>query len=1242
MIHRLFVEKLPSFRQADTALAADLRANLDLPTLAQARVFLRYDVEGVPPEKWSAVVETVLAEPPVDEAFQEYLPALDGATVFAIEYLPGQYDQRADSAAQCIELVTQARPKVLTATVYAIFGKLSASDIDRIKAYLINPVDSHEAALTKPTTLQPTIPAPAPVPSLAGFRTDDVAGLEKWHRELGLAMSHEDLAFCQTFFRDEADRDPTLTEIKVLDTYWSDHCRHTTFLSELDQVSFDEGPLAAPVAAAWERYRELRSELYGANTKRPECLMDIATIGAKWLRRQGKLDDLESSDEINAASIVVPVTIDGEEQEWLVMFKNETHNHPTEIEPFGGAATCLGGAIRDPLSGRSWVYQAMRVTGAADPRVPFSKTLPGKLPQRKICREAARGYSSYGNQIGLATGLVHEIYHPGFVAKRMEIGAVVAAAPRKNVRREAPATGDIIVLVGGRTGRDGIGGATGSSKAHDQQALDNSAEVQKGDPVCERKLQRLFRREDVATLIKKCNDFGAGGVSVAIGELADSLDIDLDKVPRKYAGLDGTELSISESQERMAVVLAPEDVSAFQAAAAEENLESTVAAKVTDTGSLRLTWKGQTVVDLPRKFLDTNGVRQHRNAHVTAPDPAASPFHTVIPDDLAGAWKSALGELKHASQKGLIEMFDSTIGAASVLHPFGGKYRATPTEAMAALIPTEFGECTTATLMSFGFDPEISSWSPFHGAQIAVLHSIARLVAAGAEPSRARLTLQEYFERLRDEPSRWGKPLAALLGALTAQEAFDAAAIGGKDSMSGSFGELDVPPTLVSFAIAPVEVERVISPELKSAGHALVHVAVPRDSAGLPDLEACAEIYGDVADAIGHGEILSARAIGSGGLAVALGEMSFGNRIGVALEDSPEVRTTLLRPGYGDLVLEVAGYCDLGETIGQTVPEPELRIGDQILSITDAQAAWEAPLESVFPTTLPCAGAQPQETRFEPTKVDRSKVRIARPRVVIPTFPGTNCEYDSARAFRQAGAETETVLFRNLHPSDVKESIDRLTAAIDQAQILFLPGGFSAGDEPAGSGKFIAAAFRHPKLAEATMRLLKDRDGLILGICNGFQALIKLGLLPYGEIRPLTEKDPTLTYNLLGRHVSCYARTKVVSRRSPWLALCKLGDEHLIPMSHGEGRFVSSDAIFKQLVAEDQVATQYVDGRGKPTLRLPHNPNGSMQAVEGLTSPCGRVFGKMGHSERVGEFIGINVPGNKHQPIFEAGVAYFG
>lgn len=1246
MIHRLFVEKRAPFRQAEAALTADLRGTLSIPTLQSMRIFRRYDVDGVPAASWSMVVEQVLAEPPLDLAYDEDLPALDGAIVFAIEYLPGQYDQRADFAAQCIELVAGVRPQVAAATVYALFGELTESEVAAIKRYLINAVDSREAALEKPRTLVPEIPSPAPVPSLEGFNGAQAEALAAWHRELGLAMSPADLAFCQAFFRDEARREPTMTEIRVLDTYWSDHCRHTTFLTELTEVEFEPGELNVPAKAAYERYRAIRSALYGPETARPECLMDIATIGMKWLRRHGQLDDLEISDEINAASIIVPVEVGSKTEEWLVMFKNETHNHPTEIEPFGGAATCLGGAIRDPLSGRSYVYQAMRVTGAADPRAPFASTLPGKLPQRKICREAAHGYSSYGNQIGVATGLVREIYHPGYLAKRMEIGAVIAAAPRAHVRREQPVPGDIVVLVGGRTGRDGIGGATGSSKAHDQDALENSAEVQKGDPVCERKLQRLFRRGEVARLIKKSNDFGAGGVSVAIGELADSLDIDLDAVPRKYEGLDGTELAISESQERMAVVIAPEDEQTFFNAALAENLEASVVARVTDTGRLRLSWRGQRVVDLPRTFLDSNGVRQRQRVHVSAPQPGSSPLVSPTLRELTPqAWEAVLSDLNHASQRGLVDMFDSTIGAGSILHPFGGRTRSTPSEVMAALVPVEAGETTTATVMSFGFDPVVSTWSPFHGAKVAILHSIARLMAAGARRERIRLTLQEYFERLREDPVRWGKPLAALLGALEAQEVLGTAAVGGKDSMSGSFGDLNVPPTLVSFAVAPVDAGRVCSPELKAAGRTLIHVALPRDAHGLPDLAAAAETFDAVARLFDAGTIAAARAIGSGGIALALAEMSFGNEIGVQLDPGAIDAATLFAPLYGDLLLEVLE--PLGETepafrqIGTTTADPVLRHGEVSLSIASARSAWEAPLEEVYPTRHPEGDHTPAEVRFEPKKIYQARSRIARPLVVVPAFPGSNCEFDSARAFRRAGAEVETVLFRNLRPDDIAQSIDRLGTAIESAQILFIPGGFSAGDEPAGSGKFIAAAFRHGRLTDATMRLLKDRDGLVLGICNGFQALVKLGLLPHGEIRPLAVDDPTLTVNLIQRHISRYARTKVVSRASPWLAECALGEEFLIPMSHGEGRFVGGDAAFANLLNDDQIATQYVDDEGKPTMDPAFNPNGSMHAVEGVTSPCGRVFGKMGHSERVGPFVGKNVPGIEPQPIFSAGVAYF-
>jgi phosphoribosylformylglycinamidine synthase len=1247
MIRRLFVEKKPPFQQEAHALAEDLRSALDLPALQRVRILLRYDVEGAPDSSWEALVTTVFAEPPVDDAFAEEFPLRGDEQVFAVEYLPGQYDQRADSAAQCAELVAHARPTVATATVYVLEGSLETENVERIKRYLINAVDSREAALEKPATLARPVTPPADVAILEGFTKNSRDALETLRQQLGLAMTLEDLAFCQQHFATDAQRDPTLTELKLLDTYWSDHCRHTTFLTALTEVTIEDSPLTAPHAKALARYRGIRDELYGEPTERPECLMDLAIIGMKYLRRTGKLDDLEVSEEINAASIVVPVTIDGEEEEWLVMFKNETHNHPTEIEPFGGAATCLGGAIRDPLSGRSYVYQAMRVTGAADPRTPYRDTLPGKLPQRKITRGAAHGYSSYGNQIGLATGLVREIYHPGYLAKRMEIGAVVAAGPRANVRREEPTPGDVIVLVGGRTGRDGVGGATGSSKEHDAKALENSAEVQKGDPVCERKLQRLFRRPEVARLIKRCNDFGAGGVSVAIGELAPSLEIDLDVLPLKYAGLDGTELALSESQERMAVVLAPEDADAFISASRAENLEATTVARVTDSGSLRMTWRGRRIVDLSRAFLDTNGVRGESAAHITAPDADRNPLleKPATLDDLTATWLETLRGLNHCSQKGLSENFDSTIGAGSILHPFGGKNRSTPAEAMAALVSTPEGVSTTATIMSFGFDPEVSSWSPYHGAVCAVVDSVARVIASGGERSRIRLTFQEYFERLRGEPGRWGKPLAALLGALDAQLALETAAVGGKDSMSGSFHDLDVPPTLVSFALAPTSADRVISPELKHAGHTLMCVRVPRDETGLPILDELPAIYDALAREIAAGRIYAARAVRSGGLAVALAEMAFGNDLGVLLETGELPPAELFARRIGDIVIEIDDASVVRDLpaafIGTVLQEPVLVYRDERLDLGVARTAWESPLESTFPTHVPTATGSVAEIRFEPRQQLRCRFSVAKPKVVMPVFPGTNCEYDTAKAFVAAGAQVETILLRNLRPEDVEESLEVLTKALKDAQILMLPGGFSAGDEPAGSGKFMAATLRQPKVADAVMSLLYDRDGLALGICNGFQALIKVGLLPHGEIRPLAASDPTLTYNHLGRHISCYARTKVVSRRSPWLAHCELGDEHLIAFSHGEGRFYADEAMIQKLVAADQIATQYVDADGKPTLALPENPNGSVHAVEGITSPCGRVFGKMGHSERVGPHVGINVPGNKLQPLFSAGVAFF-
>jgi len=1252
MIRRVFVEKKPGFEQEADALLRDLKENLGLPGLESLRVLIRYDAEGVPTEAWESVKATVFSEPQVDLIHEGDFPRDPADTVFAIEFLPGQFDQRADSAAQCIQIIAHTKPVVATAEVIVLKGRISAAELQRIKDYRINAVDSREASLELPATLAPVVHEPAAVATLDGFIALAAAELAALHRDLGLAMSAADLAFVQDHFRSVERRDPTITEIRILDTYWSDHCRHTTFLSEIDSVEFAEGELMPPLRAAWQSYLDARATVFGEGvSKRPVCLMDLALMGMRLLRHEGRLANLEQSEEVNAASIVVPVEIDGRSEEWLVMFKNETHNHPTEIEPFGGAATCLGGAIRDPLSGRSYVYQAMRVTGAADPRTALADTLPGKLPQRRITTEAARGYSSYGNQIGLATGIVHEIYHPGYVAKRMEIGAVVGAAPRANVVRGTPAPGDVILLVGGATGRDGIGGATGSSKEHTDTALENSAEVQKGDAPTERKLQRLFRHPEVSRMIKRCNDFGAGGVSVAIGELAPGLRIDLDRVPRKYEGLDGTELAISESQERMAVVLDPADVERFKAFATAENLEASHVADVTAEARLRMSWRGTSIVDLSREFLDSNGVRQHVKVRVTAPDPAAAALYQLpsavaaeSTASLADAWTTMLGDLNCCSQKGLVERFDSTIGAATINHPFGGIHRLTPVEAMSAKLPVLEGECDTATLMSFGFNPDIASWSPFHGAVYAVVESVARIVASGGRLEDIRLSFQEYFEKLRGEPERWGKPLAALLGAWTAQRGLGLAAIGGKDSMSGSFNDLDVPPTLVSFALAPVKARHVISPEFKETGSRVVKVSIPRDDHGLPDFEVLRARYAAITRLIEERKVLAAHSVRRGGLAEAVTRMAFGNGIGLRFEGEPDL-AALFAMDYGAIVLELAPNTRLDdlphERIGETIAEPVIECGSERLALDALRAAWESPLESVFPTRARPPEGRPIETLFEPRTPARAKLRVAKPRVFIPVFPGTNCEYDSARVFREAGALPREFVFLNRTDAQVDASLAAMAAAIDESQILFLPGGFSAGDEPAGSGKFIAAVFRNPAVRDATMRLLRERDGLILGICNGFQALVKIGLLPYGEIREMTADCPTLTYNTIGRHVSCYVRTKVVSKLSPWLSRCSLGEEYIVPVSHGEGRFFARESVARELFAKDQVATQYVGADGKPTYDILDNPNGSIHAIEGITSPCGRVFGKMAHSERVGTHVGRNIPGEKVQPIFDGGVAYF-
>jgi len=1233
-MNRIFVEKKTEFNAEARQLLSDLRESLSLDTLENVRVIQRYDVDGLTDVEFAAATRQILAEPQVDIVSPD-LSLAEDEVAFAVEFLPGQFDQRADSAAQCVQILTGGeRPLVASAKVIVLQGLLNEDDVLSVKSFVINAVDSHEASLSLPETLQPKINVPADVAILTGFTTKTADELAAFRKELGLAMSEADIAFCQTYFRDEENRDPSLTEIKMLDTYWSDHCRHTTFLTRIEEATFDEG--TAVVERAWQSYFAAREKVYGPASTRAVTLMDIALMGMKELRKSGELDNLEVSEEVNAASIVVPVAVDGVEEEWLVMFKNETHNHPTEIEPFGGAATCLGGAIRDPLSGRSFVYQAMRVTGAANPLTPFDETLPGKLPQKKICQVAAHGYSSYGNQIGLATGQVAEVYHPGYVAKRMEIGAVVSAVPRSHVFRGTPAAGDAILLIGGRTGRDGVGGATGSSKEHTDTALENSAEVQKGDAPTERKIQRLFRNPELTRKIKICNDFGAGGVSVAIGEIAPSLDINLDAVPKKYDGLDGTELAISESQERMAVCVDPSEVDYFIAEADKENIECVQVAIVGDHGRLRMSWRGRTIVDLSRAFLDTNGVQQSAKVHVTAP---VDSFQSAIrnPQSLI----EALADLNACSQKGLGERFDSSVGAATVLWPFGGKHQLTPPDAMVAKLPLLDGESDTATFMSWGFNPHLSSWSPFHGAVYAVTESVCKAVAAGARLSDIRLTLQEYFPKLGNDASRWGLPFAALLGAFHAQHKLRLAAIGGKDSMSGSFNELDVPPTLVSFALAPGKASRALSPEFKQAGSTVSFVEIPRDADNLPDfkrLKAVAELLHDLnAD----GKILSLHAPGHAGLAVALAKMAFGNHIGFEgrVED---VHTERLVSFIIEHVEPLPADLEAQE-IGRTIEEPVLTFPGESYPLGELQAAWTGTLEPVYPTA--CEPAHPEvETLYSaerPPTAHSIHSAVGKPKVLIPAFPGTNSEYDSARAFNLAGGDSEILVFRNLSARHVEESLKAFADKIRQSNILMFPGGFSAGDEPDGSGKFIATVLRNPRVADAVMDLLKNRDGLILGICNGFQAIIKTGLVPYGEIREPEADAPTLTFNDIGRHISCYVHTRISSTLSPWLAHTKVGDIHTVPVSHGEGKFLASAAVIEQLTASGQIATQYCDEHGAPGMGFTTTPNGSMFAIEGISSPCGRVFGKMAHTERRGIDVAKNIPGEKIQPIFKAGVDYF-
>ena len=1251
---RIFVEKKPGFDIEAGHIMADLRENLGMTAIEDLRYLNRYDISGLSQEEFQQARGTILSEPNVDQVYDEEFPAPEGYRVFAMEYLPGQYDQRADSAAQCVQLLTQGeRPQVLTARVVAVKRNITDEQFEKIQSYLVNPVESRIASLDKPESLDMQAEVPPDVARVKGFIGWNGEELKNYYGSMGFAMTLEDLAFCQEYFRDTERRDPTVTELRVIDTYWSDHCRHTTFLTRLEQVEIEKGALSGAIEEALKAYYDARDTVYGKDTSRPVSLMDMALVGMKLLRKEGKIPDLDVSEEINACSIQVPVTIDGETQQWLVQFKNETHNHPTEIEPFGGAATCLGGAIRDPLSGRAYVYQAMRVTGSGDPRTSFEDTMPGKLPSRKITTGAASGYSSYGNQIGLATGQVTELYDPGYMAKRMEIGAVIGASPKENVIRETPMPGDAIVLLGGRTGRDGCGGATGSSKAHTEQSIETcGAEVQKGNPPTERKIQRLFRDGEVAKLIKRCNDFGAGGVCVAIGELADGLTVDLDRVSKKYEGLDGTELAISESQERMAVVLDPKDVPAFLQAAHQENLEAQQVAEVTENPRLKMNWRGDLIVDLSREFLNTNGVTQRAKAKITAVDPAEDYRHLApkaLRDLPVGkAFEENLKRLEVCSQKGLSERFDSSIGAGTVLMPFSGKYQLTPEEAMVAKIPLLKGETDDATAMSYGYIPGISRWSPFHGAAYAVVESLSKLLAVGADPAAARLTFQEYFERLHDVPERWGKPAAALLGAFTAQVNMGNPAIGGKDSMSGSFEALDVPPTLVSFAVAMTKASKTVSACFRKAGSQAWMVPVPENpETHLPAWDKLKAVYAKIYEMMGKNQILSASVVREGGAAAAVCRMCFGNQMGFQFAGDPDQKT-LFAPLSGSLVLELKDDSDTTglETLGASVlgtvcGEPVILIGSERLSLAALTEAWEKPLEKVFPTRAETKAYFCQVPLYSERNQKAPAVQYAKPRVFIPAFPGTNCEVDTARAFERAGAKADVLIVKNLTPADIEETIEAMVKAIQNAQIIMLPGGFSGGDEPDGSGKFIATTFRNPRVAEAVSELLEKRDGLMLGICNGFQALIKLGLVPYGRITQIQENDPTLTFNTLGRHVSRMVYTRVTSVKSPWLMGAEAGQIHTVPVSHGEGRFVADAQTVARLMANGQIATQYVDLEGNPSMDIQWNPNGSVCAIEGITSPDGRILGKMGHSERQGENLYGNVPGEKDQQLFASGVRYF-
>lgn len=1247
-VYRVFAEKKKGNDIEAVHMLNDLKNNVGITGLEEVRIINRYDAEGLSEESFKAAVKGVFSEANLDDVYYEEMTFSPEWRVFATEYLPGQYDQRADSAAQCIQLLTVGeRPTVTSAKVIAVKGDITDAEFDKIKAYVINPVESRLASMDKPETLDIKSDVPADIVRINGFINMTDEEIAKYHASMGFAMSIADLCWVRDYFKNDENRDPSLTELKVIDTYWSDHCRHTTFATQLDEIKIDEGKYSKAIEEALEQYFELRKEVYGDRKDKIVCLMDMACLGTKVLKKRGIVTNLDESEEINACSINVDVEIDGKKEPWLVQFKNETHNHPTEIEPFGGAATCLGGAIRDPLSGRAYVYQAMRVTGAGDPTTPFEKTLDAKLPQAKITTGAAQGYSSYGNQIGLATGQVTELYDEGYVAKRMEIGAVIGASPKENVIREVPQNEDVIILLGGRTGRDGCGGATGSSKAHDSSSIETcGAEVQKGNPPTERKIQRLFRNSEVSKMIKRCNDFGAGGVCVAIGELADGLQIDLDAVPKKYEGLDGTELAISESQERMAVVVDKADAEKFIALSNEENLEATIVAKVTDNNRLEMTWRGDKIVDLSRDFLNTNGVVQHANVEITGIDNVS--YRDEVPSELqnmsnAEALKANLSRLEVASQKGLVERFDASIGASTVLMPYAGKYQLTPEEAMVAKIPLLKGETDTATVMSYGFVPKISRWSPFHSAAFAVTESLAKLAAVGCNPKDARLTFQEYFEKLGNEPKRWGKPTAALLGALSAQIGYNTPSIGGKDSMSGSFNDLDVPPTLVSFAVGISKASETASAQFKQNGSTVKLVKLPVDeTTGLPKYKEALDLMIAVADGIKNGTVLSASVVREGGSASAVCRMAFGNKTGFTFAQNLDSKD-LFAPLQGSFVLELADENAFdGVVLGTTNDNSVFIIDGTVYTCDDLIEAWAGKLEKVFPTD---SGKQAKMYEDVPLYKERSifvaKNKVAKPRVFIPAFPGTNCEVDSARAFEKAGADVSVLVVNNLSSSAINETIDKMAKEIEQSQIIMLPGGFSGGDEPEGSGKFIATTFRNPKISEAVQRLLNCRDGLMLGICNGFQALIKLGLVPYGEIKTINEDDPTLTFNTIGRHISSMAYTRVTSVKSPWLSSVNAGDMFAVPISHGEGRFVANEDVMKKLIENGQVATQYVNLDGEVVSDMPFNPNGSVCAVEGITSPDGRVLGKMGHCERKGDNLYKNVPFEKDMLLFESGVKYF-